>query len=387
QVSVGKYLTPALSVLVTELSTFTKSMTRAFEDDTIDKVDSLATKIGVFTAEMALSAKVVFNFGQLAFNTFELFIITPIKSSVIALAAFSKAASNCWNPDAWEEAGNSIGGISSEFDKGFDKLVGNLADIDKAFEHAATTVNKLHAAAAGPQVDESIALKARVSKSLAAMLEVALAADEMEEDVGESIEEVVTLGTMGAVKVASKAAQLMSQTGAFMKGRMGSAVGGMVDSLTRGRADFGAIFKGMAQDFMSFFIKKALFMVVTSFIPGLGSILGGMFDTPVNDRMAARQGRDFILHFISGAMAELQGGSKFAVNITQNSNRIAPAGGGGSSGGGMVVVNMRVTGNVLSDEFVEETIAPKLQKLISDGRSLVAIQDENNTGGRSVRID
>jgi hypothetical protein len=160
----------------------------------------------------------------------------------------------------------------------------------------------------------------------------------------------------------------------------------MIDNMVTGRQSFGEIFKGIAEDFMTFFIKQALFMVVNSFIPGLGGLLGGIFDTPANDRMAARQGRDFVQWFTRGALAEAQGGTEMAVGIAGASRSIAPVA-SGPSGGGMVMMTVNVTGNVMQDQYVEKTIAPKLRRLVDDGRSLLQVKNENKTGGRDVSIN
>jgi len=203
------------------------------------------------------------------------------------------------------------------------------------------------------------------------------------------LSEMLMARLANSVEETVRAAKNKAQTmGHHMQSMMGGAVNGMVNSMVVGRQTMGGVFKGMAQDFTTFFIKQALASMLNTFVPGLGSILGGMFDTPVNDRMAANQGRDFMKWFTRGALAEAQGKSTMAVGIAQTNNRIIPvASGGGGSTGGMVIMNVTVSGNVLTDQYVEGTIAPKLRNLVNDGRSLLSVQDENRTGGRDVNIN
>ena len=112
-------------------------------------------------------------------------------------------------------------------------------------------------------------------------------------------------------------------------------------------------------------------------------MLGSMFDTTANDRMAADQGRDFMRHLTRGAMEEAAGGAELAVGVGQMN---VPAPGNGGSGG-MVMLNVNVSGNVMSADYVEKELAPTLQKLVNDGRSLLTVSERNVTGGLDVDVD
>jgi hypothetical protein len=206
------------------------------------------------------------------------------------------------------------------------------------------------------------------------------------EDTEEFTEESVTLASRGMVETMSAAEVTARRMGQHMMGMTANAVNSMVDNMVSGRMSFAETFKGIAQDFASFFIKQALAMVANLFIPGLGSLLGGIFDTPTNDRMAARQGGDFMRWFTRGAIAEAQGGSVLAAGITQSGKTIAPVGGYGGGGSGMVVMNVTISGNVLSDQYVERRVAPTLQRLATNGRSMLSLRGEHMTGGRDVTI-
>ena len=171
------------------------------------------------------------------------------------------------------------------------------------------------------------------------------------------------------------------------------AVSNAIGTLTVMETESRGIFKNMAADFINLFInavlKSVALRLVGSFAgggsPGGGilGMLGSLFDTTANDRMAADQGRDFMRHFTRGVTEEAAGGGELAVGMSRVS---APAPSQGGSGG-MVVLNVTVSGNVLSDEYVEREIGPKLQRLIGDGRSLLAVSERNATGGLDANVD
>jgi hypothetical protein len=166
------------------------------------------------------------------------------------------------------------------------------------------------------------------------------------------------------------------------------AVTNAIGTLTVMETESRGIFKNMATDFINLFINAILKSVALKLVGNLagGGILGmlsSLFDTTANDRMAADQGRDFMRHFTRGVTEEAAGGGELAVGMSRVSAP-APTHGGN---GGMVVVNVTVSGNVLSDEYIEREIGPKLQKLVGDGRSLLAVSERNATGGLDVDVD
>jgi len=189
------------------------------------------------------------------------------------------------------------------------------------------------------------------------------------------------------MQLAEEHAQRHQQLVSTMKNMTANAFSSLVSAAVEGRGNLGEVFKGIAMDFASFFIQQALASLLNVFIPGLGSILGGIFDTPTNDRMAAEQGHHFAQWFTRGALAELNGGTELATGITRSSNRLVPAGIGVGGGGGSVIMHVTVTGNVMSDAYVEKTLGPKLQALAMGGRNLLALRKEHSTGARDVRTE
>lgn len=209
------------------------------------------------------------------------------------------------------------------------------------------------------------------------------------EDITDDIGDTVTMTTKGMADTSRSASKFVAFSGQAMKASMGGVVDSMVNSMVTGRSMMGSIFTGMAQDFASFFIKKALAMMLNMFIPGLGSILGSIFDTPVNDRMAMRQGKHFAQFFTQGALAEMQSPTtnfpqrivraQPVINKTPNPSQLTTS--------STLQLNVTFAGNVLSDEFIEQAVAPKIQQLINDGRSRIARIQENQTGDRDVILD
>ena len=158
----------------------------------------------------------------------------------------------------------------------------------------------------------------------------------------------------------------------------GSGINSMVDSMVEGRGDMAHIFKGMAQDFAKYFIKSALAMMLNSFLPGLGSILGGMFDTPRYDKMAMTQGEHFANYFSSGVENGLSKLS-FASNLASNyAPPLIVGGGGGSS---TIINNYN---GVVSEDFIHTNVVPAVG--IASKRREVNIYSvtENSLGGSYV---
>lgn len=236
-------------------------------------------------------------------------------------------------------------------------------------EQAATTVNQ----EAQAKVNETLDYLALIPAAI--------------EESGMEIEDNVAMATAGMTEIASYASGSLGRTANFMRNMMGGAVDSIITSMVTGRQSLSDVFKGIAQDFMIYFIKEALKMVADMFVPGLGAILGKIFDTPANDRMAARQGHDFMAWFTRGALAEAQGGSEMAIGLTRSSNRMTSGGMAGGGGGGPIIMNITISGNVMTDQFLEKTIIPKLKRLATDGRSALQLRDEHRTGSRDVRIE
>jgi len=173
-----------------------------------------------------------------------------------------------------------------------------------------------------------------------------------------------------------------------VQGAVTNAIGTLTVMETKSRG----IFKNMAADFINLFVNAVLKSValelVGSFKTGSGilGMLGSLFDTTANDRMAADQGRDFMRHFTRGVTEEAAGGGELAVGVGQM-NIPAAGNSSGNGSGSMVVLNVDISGNVMSTDYVEKELAPTLQKLVNDGRSLLTVSERNVTGGLDVDVD
>lgn len=281
--------------------------------------------------------------------------------------------------DAWDTAKGIVNNIGTEIGD----VVDDVTDLADSFNQLVTGMNQI--SSVGTVVTETVVGSTQAATN--AIEQMTLEIPKMVDDTSDFLDEEVTMATHGMVEITRSAVHATANAAQQMHNMIGNAVNSMIDNMVTGRQSFADIFKGIAEDFMIFFIKQALFMVTSMFIPGLGSLLGSIFDTPANDRMAARQGGDFMRWFIRGALAEDQGVSPMAVGITRSANKVVPVAAGSSGGGsGMVVLNVSVSGNVMTDSFIEKTVAPKLRQLVVDGRSLLNIKNENKTGGRDVSI-
>jgi len=165
---------------------------------------------------------------------------------------------------------------------------------------------------------------------------------------------------------------------------MTASVSANLQAFVHGRANLAQVFKGMASDFYNIFVKAVLDYVAKTLVVKLVAMLGGIFDNPTNDRMAAKQGSDFAFHFQRGVLGML--GNNLAAGIGQQ-NRITPIAQTAGGSGGTIVMNVSISGNILSDGFIEDTVAPKLQRLITGKRSNLAVSPEHKTGSRDVRFN
>ncbi len=145
----------------------------------------------------------------------------------------------------------------------------------------------------------------------------------------------------------------------------------LVDAMFDTRTQFKDIFQGMAKDFLKYFIKKALAMLINSFIPGLGSILGGIFDKQKNDMMAATQGQHFMQWFTKGAIEELQS-ANLGETITKNIT--APLRGYSNLGWGYNNPNINIyVDNFIGEEsWIKERIVPVIETAIDEGSSNIS---------------
>ena len=159
----------------------------------------------------------------------------------------------------------------------------------------------------------------------------------------------------------------------------------MTDELMTGKVKAGRIFESMAQDFARFFIQQALIKLITIFIPGMGKILQGMFDTPANDRMAMEQGEHFTQWFTRGALGAMAGfpttfASAAAGNLaTGGVSMLFPDAnnGGGRGGGG---INMTFHNPIMTQNFVEDDVVDIIEQASRDGGNTIVINDANLTG-------
>lgn len=208
------------------------------------------------------------------------------------------------------------------------------------------------------------------------------------------LSEVETLGSdlNAAIKSQVNADIIKGQQQQFVSafGAIGQrGVANLSRAIASGRGDIGDVFKGMHEDFMALFIQQSIAAIADMFIPGLGRLLGGMFDTPRYDRMAMEQGEHFAHYFAQGVFKSMRSGSEFMRGIVPSAGNLAmpalaTAAPAAASPGN--TINVTFSGNVLSSDFIEKQVAPTLRKLTTNGKTDLALDPENLTGRRNVRI-
>lgn len=477
QVAVGSYLTPALSVLVTEAKNVTKELTAAFRGDSVEDVQTFAANIAELTSAFILTAKVLHNVGQISSRIWKISFIDPISSVTTAAETLFTALKNPLDLNAWAEASYTIRHVFDGFKASWDDTEEDFADIEAAVLQHAKNLADAYANigrkpgdvdvageddgldALGDSAEKQGAAQSKAFEAWMASMDslekqrvegararakelagVELAAFEAsivglteseqdyqreryrlnqeyqesvvelnnslyltEEELNSALEnlyaahlaELESLDRDGALT----REQIWAETYERMKwpvqafvttlqtatqGAVTNAIGTLTVMETKSRG----IFKNMAADFINLFINAILKSVAMKLIGNLGGsgilgMLGSLFDTTANDNMAADQGRDYMRHFKRGSDEEAAGGRELAVGMSHVSAPTPTR----NEGGGMVVLNVTIAGNVLSDEYVERDIGPKLQKLVSDGRSLLTVSERNATGGLDVDVD
>lgn len=161
-----------------------------------------------------------------------------------------------------------------------------------------------------------------------------------------------------------------------------AGVRGILESWKWLNEETNGILKKMAQDFVRYFIESILDSMKYKLIPGIIGFLGSLFDTPANDRMAQRQGRDFADHFTRGIMSRLTpsfveifgNAMPHTFGMFNSLPQRLPSNYVGAFGGPPITIN--VTGNVMTPEFVQNHLGPLIEKYSRGGS--INIQYENN---------
>ncbi len=143
------------------------------------------------------------------------------------------------------------------------------------------------------------------------------------------------------------------------------------------------VLKKMAQDFVRYFVDSILESVAGKLVKGILGFLGSLFDTPANDRMAMRQGKDFAHYFTNGARDYLDNnfnvgkwmGSNFQKYYGPQYTGPLSANGIATGGGVTIVINGSMT-----PEFIHRHIVEPIQRASSGGFNNIKIKDTFSTG-------
>lgn len=145
----------------------------------------------------------------------------------------------------------------------------------------------------------------------------------------------------------------------------------IISDLFAGRLSMQRIWQQMAEDLTKFFIKQALKDIGELLVPGILRMLGSLFDTPANDRMAMREGARYAMFFTRGVTDGLQ-------SFTPMMGSMAAAGAGASYGTPMSIT-VNISGN--ADESVVNKIIPAIEQAATNFTSRIALTREMSTGG------
>lgn len=161
---------------------------------------------------------------------------------------------------------------------------------------------------------------------------------------------------------------------AGMTGAMSGAASRIVGSLKFLHTESTGVFKNMAADFMRFFVQEILRQVQKLLVTKLLKILGGIFDTAANDRMAAAQGADFAKYFTAGMMNTL-------TKANLGPQMVGAVGGGSTTN---TTMNLNFMGPVTNADFIREEILPILEDASRNALTDLVIDETEITGARDV---
>jgi len=389
QVAIGEQFNPVLEVSVAMVEELLLDLTSLADtgvdldtNEAKEGIVELREKARLFMATMVSMGETVYAVGGAIKNTIALLIVDPLIGMALTANAVFEALSHPFDITGWKIAGEKIRSTKDAFVDDFGEIKEALG---RAFGDAATENLMANAEKIG---DSMAKMRGQIGKEDAPTITTKMAVeipsmlpniDEWEGEVdafGQTFDNLgkIAVETMGAATFEISAMQKQMVSSIFA---MGDA---MVDGLMQGRIQSKQIFKGMATDFIKFFVRKALASIMSSFIPGLGSLLGAMFDTPRYDKMAAQQGEDFAEYFMEGTMRKM----------SSLAPAMAYAGGSMASRNGQATpatINMYVSGNVMADDFVERKIGPTLERLSIYNRSNMVTKKRNVTGDADVHFN
>lgn len=211
------------------------------------------------------------------------------------------------------------------------------------------------------------------------------------DDFAELQDDITVMGNT-SVAVTNRMKLEWIGVGRSLQNAMNGAANRIIGSLGFLQTESTGVWKNMAADFMKYFIDEILSAVSKILIPKMLGFLGSLFDTPANDRMAARQGFDFASYFQGGVMRGLKnmggsiaaaaGGS--AMSMTSYANAPVPMLISSDQPAASNNIYMYFQGPVTSEEFVLDTIIPAIEAAAFGGSTSLLIKRSNMTGGADV---
>ena len=359
--------------------------------DVLGGSEGFVTIIAIVRTYIAALAEIpnLFTLQINVFNAWLLFVKRVFRAAGEAAIAFGRLLATAMDPTKILELPQAIETFAEDISQSFRNIPAQFGIAIRATEKSATDLTAIWEKLA--EVFNSTKEIFNQEPTLDARFEqMKLRAEEFAEFMEDEFLDATDTALQGIPNTLKKVQfsfQKLSAVGKAtfraLDGAFNNAIGNIVGSLGFLQTESTGVFKQMAADFMRFFVEEVLRMAVAFLVPKLLKILGSIFDTQANDRMAAVQGKHFIQHFARGATAELA-----ALNLGPSLVAASPAVIAGSTpapqmmGGGGITINF--TGPVTDEQFVRDSIVPVIESAALDGGSRLAINDQNITGGSNL---
>jgi len=328
-------------------------------------------------------------------------LVPVMEDLLVVLTSVSVAVGTTW--DAWKQYFNAMSTVVRRFVENSITNLGHLVNyatfIGQALEAAADWDWGLFASNAGLAALEAKKLKDDISKQmddLAFDVSVAVASgavavgtlvntylaerDKLNKDLEtpprvEWRQDPLLQGIIDACEQASTAVGALNSDVTTFASQMNSAIGSSISSAAHGMVDMmfdsslklRDIFKSMAQDFLHYFIEAIMESLAKKFLGPFTKILTSIFDNPVNDMAAYREGWRFADFFGSGAMGR-------AKEWIPQFTALMTGGGIGSplelgyhmqmagSPAGHSPMTINFNGPVTGEDFVQNVVVPQIQR-------------------------
>lgn len=366
QESIGKLLLPSLTNLTKALSSTAVGTAKIIEtfsdwlDSSRDLSDVIVTEIEPGTIEYAKAVERLneaFNAGALSIGDYRI----ALQGIGIVVEASSDAV-NEMTEQIINQA-NMVNDVSTRILSDFSDVMGGLNqamvdDVKETFKEINEIMAESEKILATPPID--------MSKATQIYLDFVAEIDAIELEQTENFaltQEERTQILLNNMEIRAseiretndKIAADYQRMNDKMEAALGSATKDIVRLLFGLEKDAAQIFKNMAMEFLNLFIEETLRALARKWAPRFLGFLGGMFDTPANDRMAMQQGEHFAFFFMQGAEGKLRT-ANFGATITA----------------------------AITKDFISREIVPVIEEDSIEGSNRIPVFDSNMTGKADI---